>query len=170
MASTSPGQHWRGQPVRPTALADWHLLVADFVVNAGVPSLQNVRDITAPNSNWNEVLDWSPDGSSLLVSSDNNLPYDYGADDWTVNVTTGAYTDITNQPKLWDEHGSFSPTGKKVAHSQQIPPTLLPLDASLPYAQWAPLIGTEIWVSNRRWEPRPADHALQRAGPPLTVA
>lgn len=130
-------------------LGNWRLMEADFVVTNGVPSLQNVQDISAPNGTWFEPVAWSPDGSTIIVSSDAGLPYQYGADDFAVNLSSGTWTDISNQPLYWDEHAYYSPSGKKVLRESQYPnPALLPQDASLTYDQWRPLLRTEVWVSN----------------------
>src|SRR5262249_35421447 len=53
-----------------TPVGTWQLWEADFVVNSGVPSVQNLRNLSSPQSTWFEIEDWSPDGSTLLVSSD----------------------------------------------------------------------------------------------------
>lgn len=128
----------------------WRLMLADFVVDAsGVPSLQNVRDLSAPNGTWFEPTSWSPDGTTVVVSSNAGLPYQYGADDFAVNVTTGTYVDLTNQPLYFEEHAAYSPHGNKIAHESEYPnATRLPQQASLSYAKWRAQLKTELYVMN----------------------
>ncbi len=131
-------------------IGTWRLMVADFVVSpTGVPSLQNVRDLSQPAGTWYEPVDWSPDSKTILVSSDAGLPYQYGADDFAVDVATGTFTDLTNQPLYWEEHGVYSPSGRKIVHESQYPnAALLPQNAALPYDQWRPQLRTEVYVMN----------------------
>jgi Tol biopolymer transport system component len=37
-----------------------------------------------------------------------------GMDQFTLDITTGRVRNLTNSPDVWDEHGVFSPDGKKI--------------------------------------------------------
>jgi Tol biopolymer transport system component len=94
----------------------WTLMRTDYVVENGVPSMQNPTDVTPMGANWVEPGNFSPDGETLLLSSDIGLcpTCANGQDQWTYNVSTGALANLTNSPEAWDEHGLFSPNGKKI--------------------------------------------------------
>jgi hypothetical protein len=101
----------------------WTLSQAEFVLNDGVPSFQNVADVTPPGANWVEPGNFAPDGETLLLSSDIGLSptQAYGQDQWTYDVVTGALVNLTNSPDVWDEHGLFSPSGKKIVWMSSLP-------------------------------------------------
>jgi hypothetical protein len=101
----------------------WTLNRADFVVDGGVPSMENLTDVTPPGANWVETGDFAPDGETLLLSSDIGLAptQAYGQDQWTYNVVTGALVNLTHSPEVWDEHGLFSPSGRKIVWMSSLP-------------------------------------------------
>ena len=38
-----------------------------------------------------------------------------------MNITSGKVTNLTNSPKIWDEHGVFSPNGEKILFMSSYP-------------------------------------------------
>lgn len=89
----------------------WQLMLGDFQVDSqGVPGFTNIRDITPAGANWIEPGDISPDGKSLLITSDIGMSDPQGMDQFILDITTGEVRNLTNSPKIWDEHGVFSPT------------------------------------------------------------
>jgi len=42
-------------------------------------------------------------------------------DQYILNINTGALINLTNSPTVWDEHGVFSPDGKKVIFMSAYP-------------------------------------------------
>ena len=101
----------------------WELQRADFVLNSGVPSLQNVTD-PVPSSlggTWFESGGFSPDGQTMLFISDIGLSSQYGMDLWSYSSVTGKFTNLTNSPNTWDEHAGFSPHGTKIAWMSSLP-------------------------------------------------
>ncbi len=100
----------------------WKLYMADFVINAsGTPQLANRRDITPPGAKWVEPGNFSPDGRHLLISTDLGLKDAQGQDQWTLDVSNGQLKQLTNSPKVWDEHGVYSPNGRKVVFMSSYP-------------------------------------------------
>ncbi|HYI93487.1 MAG TPA: ricin-type beta-trefoil lectin domain protein [Bryobacteraceae bacterium] len=95
----------------------WELLIADFEEVNGVLTLSNVRNITPPDTYWVEPGNFSPNGKDLLLSADQgfvNHAQVEGQDQYILDITTGQMTNLTNSPTIWDEHGRFSPDGKKI--------------------------------------------------------
>src|SRR5262249_5756519 len=44
-----------------------------------------------------------------------------GQDQWSLDVTTGALQNLTNSLVVWDEHGLYSPSGKKISFMSSYP-------------------------------------------------
>ncbi len=78
----------------------WRLMIADFVVDQGVPSLRNVRDITPPGARFIESHVFSPDGRDVMFAADINSTSAFGPDIWTLNLTTGQATNLTHDFEL----------------------------------------------------------------------
>jgi Tol biopolymer transport system component len=92
----------------------WKFQLADFAVNSVTPSFANTRDISPAGSRWLEPGNFAPDGVSLLFNSDIGMLNAEGQDQYILNISTGQVTNLTNSPMVWDEHGVFSPDGKKI--------------------------------------------------------
>jgi len=106
------------------AFGVWRLMVADWVVTSGVPAFANIRDITPAGATWIEPGNFAPDNETLLISTDIGLAPPigaYGMDQWSINVVTGALEQLTATPTVWDEHGLYSPNGKKIAFMSSVP-------------------------------------------------
>jgi hypothetical protein len=99
----------------------WKLMLGEFVENRGVPSFRNVKDISPPGAVWLEPGNFSPDGRSLMITSDIGIKDNQGQDQYILDVKTGKLTNLTNSPKIWDEHGVFSPDGKQVLFMSSYP-------------------------------------------------
>lgn len=102
----------------------WLMERGELVFDAsGVPSIQNIVDLTPPDTNWVEPGTVSADGKSLVWTMDTGLAPNKaaGMDQWIQNLETGELTNINNTPKVWDEHGVFSPDGKQVVFMTSLP-------------------------------------------------
>lgn len=99
----------------------WKLQLSNFSVVNGVPSFSNTANINPPGARWIEPGNFSPDGQSLLISSDIGITNAEGQDQYILNIVTGQVTNLTNSPKVWDEHGIFSPNGKKILFMSSYP-------------------------------------------------
>ena len=99
----------------------WKLLRADFEVVGGVPTFRNKVDITPAGAKWIEGGNLHPDGRRLLISTDIGLTDAQGQDQWSLDVVSGELQQLTNTPAVWDEHGLYSPDGKKVAFMSSYP-------------------------------------------------
>ena len=103
------------------AFGIWKLYAADFQVKNGTPSLANRKEITPKGTKWVEPGNFSPDGRLFLLSSDTGLKDPQGQDQWSVDIQTGALKNLTNSPGVWDEHGLYSPNGKKITFMSSYP-------------------------------------------------
>jgi hypothetical protein len=110
-----------GNIIAHPAFGLWKLEVGEFVEEHGVPSFKNVKDISPPGAVWLEPGNFSPDGQSLMITSDIGIKDNQGMDQYILNVKTGKLTNLTNSPKIWDEHGVFSPDGKQVLFMSSYP-------------------------------------------------
>jgi len=100
----------------------WELILADFREDSdGVPSFENLRDITPRGARWVEPGNFSPDGKSLLITADIGMADPQGMDQFILDITTGSTRNLTGSPKLWDEHGVFSPDGEKILFMSSYP-------------------------------------------------
>jgi len=102
----------------------WKMFAADSSVAAdGGPTLINKRDITPAGSNWWEPGNFAPDGKTLVLTTGLGLSGVgvQGQDQWTLDITTGQMRQLTNTPGAWDEHGLFSPNGKKIVWMSSSP-------------------------------------------------
>jgi len=100
----------------------WRLYKADFYVSpTGKPSLINKKDITPAGAKWVEPGNFSTDGRRILLSTDIGLKEAQGQDQWSLDVVTGEVRNLTNSPTAWDEHGVYSPSGKKVTFMSSYP-------------------------------------------------
>jgi hypothetical protein len=108
--------------VLANAFGVWRLYIADFYVAPdGAPSLMNKTDITPAGARWVEPGNFSADGRHLLLSTDIGLADAQGQDQWSLNIATGAIQNLTNTPTVWDEHGLYSPSGKKISFMSSYP-------------------------------------------------
>jgi Tol biopolymer transport system component len=98
----------------------WELTLADFQEQGGRPVLTNHRDITPPGMHWNEPGNFHPDGVSLLMTGSTESDAQ-GQDQYILNIRTGRLVNLTNTPKVWDEHGLFSPNGEKIIFMSAYP-------------------------------------------------
>lgn len=100
----------------------WKLQYGDFAITNGTPSLTNVSDISPAGSRWNEPGNFSPVNDSLLIiTSDIGMTNAEGQDQFILNVINGNIVNLNNSPKIWDEHGVFSPDGQKIFFMSSYP-------------------------------------------------
>ena len=110
-----------GSPVAYPMFGLWKLKLGEFVEKDGVPSFKNVKDISPPGAVWLEPGNFSPDGQSLVISSDVGIKDNKGQDQYILNLKTGRLTNLTHSPKSWDEHGVFSPDGQQILFMSSYP-------------------------------------------------
>jgi hypothetical protein len=100
----------------------WKLYVADFEVSPdGTPSFTNKRDITPKGAKWVEPGNFAPDGRHLLLSADIGMRSAQEQDQFSLDIVTGEIRNLTNSPMVWDEHGLYSPNGKKICFMSSHP-------------------------------------------------
>ena len=100
----------------------WRLFIANFGAGPdGAPALLDKRDITPRGARWVEPGNFAPDGRHVLISSDIGMPDAQGQDQFALDTVTGQVTNLNNSPSVWDEHGLYSPDGKKVIFMSSYP-------------------------------------------------
>ncbi len=98
----------------------WQLQLANFSIAGGVAKLSNVRDITPPGGLFYESHGFSVDGSSVYFTSDIGHPGTWVQNIWSMNLQTGALTNLTNNG-YWNEHASVAPGGQKLSYMSSEP-------------------------------------------------
>jgi uncharacterized protein (TIGR03437 family) len=97
---------------------NWVLMLADFQVSGGVPTLANVRQLTpkAPAApTLVEAHDFTPDDTKLIFSgSMEGQPAPRGADIYVLDINDGSWVNLTNTPDQWDEHAHPIPGTNKI--------------------------------------------------------
>jgi Tol biopolymer transport system component len=137
----------------------WRLYMADFSVGAnGIPSLMNKTDITPTGARWVEPGNFAPDGRHLLLSTDIGLSDAEGQDQWVLDVANGALQQLTKTPTVWDEHGLYSPSGKKISFISSYPYRRDPTSYKTFSRE------TDFMLMDAQWQPPSATHAFQCAG------
>jgi hypothetical protein len=111
------GVHWNN------AFGVWRLYIADFYVSPdGVPHLVNKKDIIPAGARWVEPGNFAPDGRHILLSADIGLDDARGQDQWVLDVYSGTLQNVTpNTRQVWDEHGLYSQSGKKISFMSSYP-------------------------------------------------
>jgi hypothetical protein len=99
----------------------WKLQLSNFSVSNGTPSFSTTNNISPQGARWLEPGNFSPDGRSLLISSDIGMINAEGQDQYILDIITGQVTNLNNSPKIWDEHGFFSPDGEKILFMSSYP-------------------------------------------------
>ena len=104
------------------AFGVWKLFMADFSVGPdGTPALINKRDITPAGAKWVEPGNFAPDGRHLAIPADVGLKDARGQDQYSLDIYTGELRNLTKTPKVWDEHGLYSRSGRKIAFMSSYP-------------------------------------------------
>src|ERR1700733_11844575 len=100
---------------------DWRLKEADLVpLQPKGVALTNERVIFTPQNNGYYVTAMafiSP--TELLVSGNLDGQNIYGMDLYSLNLTTGTYTNLTNTPTFWEEGSCIAPSGTIVYMSNK---------------------------------------------------
>ncbi|HUP57052.1 MAG TPA: hypothetical protein VM598_06345 [Bdellovibrionota bacterium] len=134
IAFTSDGKVAAWSEAQPAAnmfantYGEWKLFRAEFVVDSmGNPGFINKRDISPPDARWLETGNFHPDNRRVLLSTDigmGNPRNAEGQDQWSLDIYTGQLVQLMNTPQIWDEHGVYSPDGKKIVFMSSHPYSL----------------------------------------------
>jgi Tol biopolymer transport system component len=109
-----------GNVFRYRPFGRWELILADFEEVNGAPRLVNRRNITPEGMHWNEPGNFAPDNVSLVLTGSTE-PDAQGMDQYVMNIESRQLTNLTNSPTVWDEHGVFSPDGRKILFMSAYP-------------------------------------------------
>ncbi len=109
-----------GGPSARRQFGIWRLKVADIMIANGRASLSNVRDITPPTGYFFESHSFTPDGQSVVFTSDLALPGRWRMDIYSMNLQTDQITELSNGGH-WNEHADFNPNGQLVTYMSSQP-------------------------------------------------
>lgn len=100
----------------------WELTMGEWVEDTKGPRWINKKNITPALMSWNEPGNFHLDGETLLITGSLNSEDQQGMDQYTLNIKTAEVRNLTNSPsECWDEHGIFSPDGKKIIFISNYP-------------------------------------------------
>ena len=108
---------WAERVSTPGLFGTWVVRLADFRVNGGVPTLENVRTY-APGTQriFYETHGFGPGDQDILFSGNLDAGQsELGIDIYRFTPASGALSNLTASPTEWDEHAHFSPTGNRIA-------------------------------------------------------
>jgi Tol biopolymer transport system component len=94
----------------------WKLNFADLIIHSKGVRLENIVSLRPGSGNFYETQDWSPNGQSILFSSDINRDSPHKGDIYRFDVTGKKITALTDTDDAWEEFATFSPDGKKIAY------------------------------------------------------
>jgi Tol biopolymer transport system component len=96
-----------------TFVGRWRLVVADFVIAAGRPSLRNVRRYEPGRGGFFETHGFSPDGSRVLFTSNlEQTGLESLGDIFLMDLGSLVVTRLTDEN--YNEHAHFFPSGRKI--------------------------------------------------------
>ena len=155
-----------GQYPRGTVWGKWAMHVADFVVEDGVPRLDNVTTLQPGRQvNFYESHAFSPDGSKLLFCA-NCEPGQAvtGIDIYEYELASGRLTNLTRTPSDWDEHAHYSPDGRWIAWMSS---TGMKIHyESVRGHAWRKCLKTDLWIMDSRGMARKRLTYFNKAGHP----
>ncbi len=119
----------------------WTLKVADFRVLNGVPRVENVRAFQPGRQHrFYESFGFSPDDRKVIFSANAEPGEDeFGIDIYIYDLATQELRNLTNTPDQWDEHGHFSPDGRKIVWMST---------RDLPFNPRVPHHKMDYWIMN----------------------
>ena len=107
-------------PLHPWGV--YRLMIGDFSFVNGIPQLSNVQDITPNGIEFIEPGQFSPDGRSVVVSSDVGATPNNRMNVLEIDLATDTYVDLTKDSDLvWHEHPSYTPDGQHIIYMSGIP-------------------------------------------------
>src|ERR1700722_7493628 len=99
----------------PDSDGEWALEVGDFSVTNGTPAVTNIKSYQ-PLGTYAayETHGFSPDGTKIIFTG-SVPPATWGDTNiYTLDLQTGALTNLTQDTDVWNEHAHYSPDGKYI--------------------------------------------------------
>lgn len=98
------------------AWGKWRVQGASFLVKDGVPELSDERTLVDPSpGNYVTAMGFLGDGR-LLVAGNLDGQNEYGMDQYSVDLKSGARTNLTNTRDLWEEGSCVSPRDSRIVY------------------------------------------------------
>jgi Tol biopolymer transport system component len=139
----------------------WRLMVADFVVTTGGPTLQNVTDITPPDGQFFEAHGFSPDGRTVIFTANIGVSNQWQQNIWAMDLASRKLTNLTHNT-AWNEHATYAPSGKTIVYmsTQPYPGTALKADLMMMNAD-----GSNTWQLTHFNVPGSLEYNAQQSMP-----
>lgn len=116
---------------------EWVIKIADFVVTGTEPKLADIETIDpSPVSSFYETHSFSPDGRYFLFTGNQ----EGGLDIYEYDLVAKEAKRLTYNPKVWDEHAHYTPTGRKIIWMSS---------KGLPMQKKPFQLKTEFWIMDR---------------------
>ena len=114
------GPDWRNQ------FGTWRLRLANVNFTDNGTFLANIRDITPWGGKFFESHAFSPDGSSVIFTSDLGARHTWHPIIWSMNLASRELTQLSNSG-YWNEHADYTPGGERLTYmsTQPYPESLL---------------------------------------------
>ncbi len=94
----------------------WQLNVSDFVVNTGIPVLENTREFKPGgilgNFTFCESHDWAKNDSLVIFCMNSEGQHETHIDIYSLNIYDSTLLRLTDESKIWDEHAQVTGDGK----------------------------------------------------------
>lgn len=123
----------------------WQLNVSDFVVQGGIPTLQNTISYMPGgifgDFTWCESHGWARHDSLVIFCMNAHGQHENHMDIYTFNVHTNELNRLTDAPRVWDEHAQLTADGK---HLMWICSESYPFDTT----QAEATLRTDYWIMN----------------------
>lgn len=96
----------------------WQLNISDFVINNGVPGLQNTISYKPGgilgDFTWCESHGWTESDLVVMFSMNAEGQHQTHMDIYTLNIYDSTLVRLTDDPLTWDEHAHVTPDGKLI--------------------------------------------------------
>jgi hypothetical protein len=124
----------------------WRIKMADFGVRDGQPVLSNVAAVPIPMTGNYVTSMGMLDAHTVLLAGNLDGQHEYGMDQYAYDLRSGALTNLTKTPDIWEEGACASPSGGQIVYmSNASSPAML--DFSKDWVAQSP--EREYWIMDR---------------------
>ncbi|OHA92040.1 MAG: hypothetical protein A3J09_00890 [Candidatus Zambryskibacteria bacterium RIFCSPLOWO2_02_FULL_51_21] len=93
----------------------WSLKVADFDVVGGIPRLSDIKTYQPGKTpKFYESHGFTKNDRGIIFSANSEDQSETGFDQYVMDLATGKLTNLVGTPRIWDEHGQLSNSGRKI--------------------------------------------------------
>ncbi len=124
------------------------LFLANFVFKNGKPRLEDIQTLQpGEQHDFYESHGFSPDGNLIIFSANLHKKQPvFGMDLYTMDTRSNKLVALTNSEDVWDEFGTYSPDGKKIAWMSSANQNIRYYGMS--GNRWRRFLKSELWLMN----------------------